>query len=187
MRILGLSGSRRRDSYNTRLLRAAAAKLPPGARLVVFEELAAVPPFDEDAEHGPAPAAVQRLRDELAAADGVLLATPEYNGSIPGQLKNALDWASRPYDQTPLRGLPAAVVGASTGLFGAVWAQADLRRILERTGTRVVGDELPVGQADTAFSLRGDLLDPDADAALAIIVDALVAEARARRALPAAA
>jgi chromate reductase len=178
MLIAGISGSLRRDSHNTRLLRAAAAKLPPGARLVHWDELAAVPPFDEDAEHR-VPPAVRRLREAIAAADGVLVATPEYNASIPGQLKNALDWASRPLDRTPLRGRPVAVMGASTGLFGAVWAQADLRRVLERIGARVVDLELPVGQADGAFTLRGDLRDAATDAALGELVDALVAEARA--------
>ena len=178
MRILGLSGSLRRDSHNTRLLRAAAAKLPPDARLVVFEELAAVPPFDEDAEHAPAPAAVQRLRDELAAADAVLLATPEYNGSIPGQLKNALDWLSRPLAESPLRNKPAAVVGASTGLFGAVWAQAEARKVLSAIGARVIDRELPVGMADDAFHPHGALVDEDLSLALAGILAELHAETR---------
>ncbi len=176
MRIVGISGSLRRDSHNTRLLRAAARKLPPGARLELWEGLADVPPFDEDAEASPSPA-VRRLRDAIAAADGVLIATPEYNASVPGQLKNALDWLSRPLDANPLRSRPAAVVGASTGLFGAVWAQADLRRILERIGAQVLDAELPVGQADAAFTLRGDLADPSLDAALGDLVGALVAAA----------
>ncbi len=106
MRILGISGSLRRDSYNTRLLAAAADALPDGVELVRWDGLAAVPPFDEDAEAGPAPAAVADLRAAIAAADAVLFATPEYNGSVPGQLKNALDWVSRPYATNPLRNTP---------------------------------------------------------------------------------
>jgi chromate reductase len=100
--------------------------------------LRAVPPFDEDAEAGEAPPSVAGLRDLIADADAVLFATPEYNGSVPGQLKNALDWASRPHRTNPLRNKPVAVVGASTGGFGALSAQADLRRILARIGARVV-------------------------------------------------
>ncbi len=177
MLIAGISGSLRRDSHNTRLLRAAATKLPPGARLAIWDELAAVPPFDEDAEHV-VPPAVRTLKQLVTAADGLLIATPEYNASVPGQLKNALDWASRPLDRTPLRGRPAAVMGASTGLFGAVWAQADLRRVLDRIGAQVVDVELPIGQADRAFTLRGDLHDPAADTALGELVDELVGAAR---------
>ncbi|MER3408889.1 MAG: hypothetical protein C4306_02030, partial [Thermoleophilia bacterium] len=130
MRILGISGSLRRGSYNSLLLRAASEMLPPSVELQAWDGLKAVPPFDEDDEAGPAPAAVASLRGAIAASDAVLIATPEYNGSIPGQLKNALDWASRPFDATPLRNTPVAVVGASTGAFGAAWAQADLRCVL---------------------------------------------------------
>jgi chromate reductase len=158
MRILGIAGSLRRGSHNRRLLRAASALLPPGTELVEWDGLATLPAFDEDLETTP-PAPVRAFFEAIEGADALLIATPEYNASLPGALKNAIDWASRPFPENVLRYKPTAVVGASTGLFGAVWAQADLRRILERTGTRVVGDELPVGQADTAFSLRGDLLD----------------------------
>ena len=100
MRVLGISGSLRRDSHNTRLLRAAAELLPPGAELVLFDGLAAVPPYDEDADVEPAPAGVRALRDAIAAADALLISTPEYNASIPGVLKNAIDWASRPFPGT---------------------------------------------------------------------------------------
>jgi len=171
---LGLAGSLRRDSYNLRLLRAAAAKLPPGERMAVWDELAAVPPFDEDAEHGPAPAAVARLRAAVEAADALIISTPEYNGSIPGQLKNALDWLSRPLETTPLRAKPVAVIGASTGLFGAIWAQADLRRVLGVIGADVVDLELPVGSVHEAFGDDGALLDAGLDAALSELVAALV-------------
>jgi chromate reductase, NAD(P)H dehydrogenase (quinone) len=165
MRILGISGSLRRESHNTALLRAAASALPPGTELVLWEGLRDVPPFDEDFEQGPAPPAVASLRAAIADADAVLIATPEYNHSVPGQLKNALDWASRPHADNVLRGVPAAVIGASTGMFGAVWAQAEARKILGAIGARVLDAELPVGMAaeadpaDHEDALRGLLRD----------------------------
>lgn len=113
--LLGIAGSLRRGSLNRRLLVAARHELPPGISLRTWDGLAAVPPFDEDAEDGPEPVAVAELRAVIAAADGVLIATPEYNGSLPGQLKNALDWASRPYGAAALSGRPVGVVGAGPG------------------------------------------------------------------------
>ena len=154
MRVLGISGSLRRESHNTSMLRAAATLLPSGSDLEVFDGLAEIPPFSEDDEHAP-PASVVALKDAIAAADAVLFATPEYNGSIPGQLKNALDWASRPRASTPLAGKPVAVVGASTGLFGAVWAQAELRKVLSTIGARVLESDLPIGQAHEALGADG--------------------------------
>ena len=150
MRILGISGSLRADSHNRRLLQAAAALLPPEAELVVFEGLRAVQPFDEDDEASPG-VGVRGLRDAIASADGLLIATPEYNSSIPGQLKNAVDWASRPRGEAALANKTVAVIGASTGQFGAMWAQQDLRKTLGLAGARVVGDELPVARADQGF------------------------------------
>jgi len=179
MRILGISGSLRRDSWNTTLLRAAADELPPGAELVLHESLKAFPPFDEDDEHDPH-GAVHALRRAVAAADALLIATPEYNHSIPGQLKNALDWLSRPVAASCLRGKPAAVVGASTGLFGAVWAQAEVRRVLTASGAVPLDRELPVGQAASAFDADGRLADPALAAELAGILAELAAAAEGR-------
>src|SRR5438105_8724133 len=147
MRVLGISGSLRRDSHNTSLLRAAAELLPDGVELELWDGLKAVPPYDEDDDVEPAPAAVTELRDAIAGADAILIATPEYNHSVPGQLKNAIDWASRPLATNPLRNMPVAVVGASMGAFGAVWAQAELRKVLAATGARVVEGEVAVGHA----------------------------------------
>jgi chromate reductase, NAD(P)H dehydrogenase (quinone) len=160
VRILGISGSLRRDSYNSMLLRAAAELLPDGAELEIYDGLKAVPPYDADDDGDFASPAVQALREAVAEADAVLIATPEYNASVPGALKNALDWISRPHATNPLRGKPAAVVGASTGMFGAVWAQAEVRKVLQTIGARVVDKELPVSEADERFP-EGRLDDPD--------------------------
>jgi chromate reductase len=146
MRILGISGSLREGSHNARLLRAAADLLPPGAELDVFDRLGEVPPFNEDAESDP-PEPVLALKRAIADADAVLIATPEYNHSIPGVLKNALDWVSRPMSVNPMRGKQALVIGASTGMFGAVWAQAETRKVLGALGARVLDEELPVAKA----------------------------------------
>ena len=180
MRVLGIAGSLRADSHNARLLRAAAAELPPGWELERWEGLRDVPAYDADLDVDPAPEAVQRLRDAIAGADALLIATPEYNGSIPGALKNAIDWASRPYATSALRGKPALVVGATTGLFGAVWAQAELRKVLRTAGALPLEAEVPVGQADSAFAERQDrLAEPVLAALLRDAVDALVREVSA--------
>ena len=156
MRILGISGSLRGESHNSRSLRAAARSLPPGVELDVYKDLARIPAFDEDRESDP-PGAVLRLREEIAAADALLFSTPEYNASIPGVLKNALDWASRPFPDNALRDRPAAVIGTSTGLFGAVWAQAELRKVLRHAGAHVLDEEVPVPTADLAFTPADEL------------------------------
>ena len=185
MRVLGISGSLRRDSLNSALLRAAAERLPAGAELTEFEGLREIPPYDADLELGVTPLAVKRLREAIRGADAVLVATPEYNGSLPGQLKNALDWASRPYETNPLRDKPAAVIGASTGLFGAVWAQADGRRVLTAIGAQVLDADLPVGTAHEAFGAGGELADAGLREALRALLDDLVATAFAVCALAA--
>jgi chromate reductase len=173
MRVLGISGSLRRDSHNTRLLRAAADLLPAGSELEVFDRLAEIPPYSEDDEHTPPPP-VLALKDAIAGADAVLFATPEYNGSVPGQLKNALDWVSRPRASTPLAGKPVAVVGASMGLFGAVWAQAELRKVLSTIGARVLESDLPIGQAHETLDADGLPREPEAREALQQILADLV-------------
>jgi chromate reductase, NAD(P)H dehydrogenase (quinone) len=157
MRVLGISGSLRQGSLNSALLRAAAERLPAGAELVTFDRLGEIPPFSEDAEAGPAPEPVGELREAMHNANAVLIATPEYNHSLPGQLKNALDWASRPAGQSALNGKPAAAIGASKSMFGGVWAQAELRKVLAAMGGRVVEAELPIAQAHQL--LVGDRLE----------------------------
>ena len=150
MRILAVSGSLRAGSYNTQLLRTAAAAAPAGVELELWEGIGDLPVYDQDLEDD-VPDSVRRLRDDWTAADAILFATPEYNGSIPGGLKNAIDWASRPKGAGALWGKTVAVVGASTGQFGALWAQQDARRILGIAGARVVGEELPVARAQDGF------------------------------------
>ncbi len=179
MRVLGIPGSLRSDSHNLRLLRAAAALLPPEAELISFSELKVIPPFDEDDEHAPA-LAVTSWRGAIADADALLFATPEYNSSIPGTLKNAVDWASRPFTTAALRNKPAAVIGASTGMFGAVWAQTELRKSLAAAGARVIDRELPVGDAGNAFNPDGTLAEHDQTIALGELLGELLAETAVR-------
>ena len=119
MQILGISGSLRAGSLNTQLLRLAAEELPEGVELELYDDLASIPPFDQDLVDL-APDQVERLKEAVAEADAILVATPEFNGSIPGQLKNAIDWVSRPLADNPARGKPAAVIGASTSSFGGI-------------------------------------------------------------------
>jgi chromate reductase, NAD(P)H dehydrogenase (quinone) len=186
MRVLGISGSLRRGSLNSALLRAAAERLPAGAELVELEGLREAPPYDEDVETDGVPAVVEELRDAVRSADAVLIATPEYNHSIPGWLKNVLDWVSRPAGQSALNGKPAAAIGASTGMFGAVWAQAELRKVLAAMGGRVIEAELPVGHAKD--QLVGDRLElnPKQSEQLEEILAELVAQAEIEAELVAA-
>jgi chromate reductase len=185
-KILGISGSLRRDSHNTSLLRAAAEETGPDVVLELFDGLKAVPPYDEEDDVEPRPAPVERLTTAISGADAVLFSTPEYNASIPGQLKNAIDWVSRPIATNVLRNKPVAVVGASTGAFGAVWAQAELRKVLATLGARVLDHEVPVAHAHTRFE-DGRLTDDEVRERLFEALEALAAEARAREPMGAAA
>jgi chromate reductase len=170
MKVLGISGSLRHGSYNTMLLDNAPVALE------VWEELKAIPPYDEDDDVEPAPPAVARMRAAVAGADAILFATPEYNGSIPGQLKNAIDWLSRPRATSALRNKPVAVVGASSGAFGAVWAQAELRKVLATAGARVVEGDVVVGHAHEHFDEQGRLTDENLREQLGEVVHALIDE-----------
>jgi chromate reductase, NAD(P)H dehydrogenase (quinone) len=179
MRILGVSGSLRRDSHNRRLLRSARAELPGGVQLVEWDGLAGLPAFDEDLEDAQPPS-VRAFLGAVAGADALLIATPEYNASVPGALKNALDWASRPFPDNVLHQKPTLVIGASTGLFGAVWAQAELRKALRASGATVLDAELPVSLADQAFRGDGSLADPRLRTCLRALLDNLIREAAPR-------
>ena len=176
MYLVAINGSLRRDSYNGLLLEAAARELSSGVQLEPLGGLAGLPHFDQDLDaHEPAHPAVRRLREALGRADAVLISTPEYNASLPGALKNALDWASRPFPDNCLHGTPVAVIGASTSLFGAVWAQAEARKVLNAIGAAAIDLDLPVARAHEAFAADGELLDPEQRARLAEIVAALLA------------
>jgi chromate reductase, NAD(P)H dehydrogenase (quinone) len=175
MMILGIPGSLRRDSYNRRLLKAASA-LAPGL-LTIWDGLATVPPFDEDVESTP-PRSVKAMRAAIAEADGVLIASPEYNGSVPGQLKNALDWASRPPGGGVLRDKPVAVIGASPSPGGAARAQTEIRAVLERCRAVLVQRGLAVGSAYRQFDDDGRLVDPALRKELAAVLADLLAVAR---------
>jgi chromate reductase, NAD(P)H dehydrogenase (quinone) len=178
-RILGISGSLRRDSHNTSLLRAAAEAAGPDIEFELYDGLKQIPPYDEDDDVDPRPESVARLNEAIASADAVFFSTPEYNSSIPGQLKNAIDWVSRPVATNALRNKPVAVVGASTGGFGAVWAQAELRKVLAAVGARVLDLELPVPHAHTRFE-DGGLTDDEIRTRLEEAIEALADAARAR-------
>jgi chromate reductase, NAD(P)H dehydrogenase (quinone) len=174
VRILGIAGSLRRESYNRAALRAAAQLVPPDATLDIFE-LDGIPGFNQDEEQNP-PAKVVELKRRIREADAVLFVTPEYNYSVPGVLKNAIDWASRPAGAGVLRNKPVAVIGASTGMFGAVWAQAELRKVLSATGARVTEVELAVGHAHEHLHPSGRPVDEAQQEALCDAVHVLLGE-----------
>jgi chromate reductase, NAD(P)H dehydrogenase (quinone) len=175
MKILAISGSLRAASHNTALLRAAAGLAPEGAKVELFHGLEQLPPYNEDRDTDTPPAEVARVREQIASADGLLLSTPEYNGTLPGQMKHLVDWASRPYGQeSSLWGKPSAVIGASVTDYGALWAQDHLRKALGIGGARVLEADLPVGKAGERFGPDGELLDPETRERLAEILDGLV-------------
>jgi chromate reductase len=176
MRILGISGSLRAASYNTALLRAAAELVPDGVELTIYDGLESLPPYNEDRESAEnLPAEVARLREEIAGADAVLFATPEYNTTMPGQVKQVVDWASRPHGpESVLWGKPAAVIGASVTDYGAMWAQDHLRNALGVAGARVLKADLPVARAMELFSDERELVDLETRDRLAELLEALV-------------
>ena len=175
MKILGIAGSLREGSYNRQLLRLAGENVPDGVEFAVWDGLAGLPAYNEDDE-GSGMAAVDAFRSAVADADAVLIVTPEYNGSIPGALKNALDWGSRPRETAVFRGKPVAVIGASTGSFGGIWAHAETRRILGLMGARVIDVEHSLPKAHERLGEPDDELR----AQLRAVTDLLVTEAAAR-------
>ncbi|HQL39254.1 MAG TPA: NAD(P)H-dependent oxidoreductase [Anaerolineaceae bacterium] len=169
--ILGICGSLRRGSYNLALLHTAMEMLPTGMSMEIFD-LSPLPIFNPDHEK-PFPQPVDDFRQRIAMADALLIATPEYNSSISGALKNALDWASRP-PQQPLNGKPVAIMGASTGNFGTVRAQLHLRQVLTHVGALPLGKpEVLVARAEQVFDQEGRLTDPAARGFLESLLGAL--------------
>src|SRR6202000_14569 len=185
MTTLGISATLRAASYNTPLLRAAGQVAPDGVTIDIYEDLELLPPFNEDREDAP-PAEVERLRAEIESADAVLFATPEYNTTMPGQVKQVVDWASRPHGpDSSLWGKPAAVIGASMTDYGAMWAPDHLRKALGIAGARVLDAELPVATAQALCSADGERADPETRDRLAEIVAGLIAHHRRYSATPA--
>ena len=157
LRILGLPGSLRSGSYNRRLLELAQSVAPPTIDLPIYGDMGSIPLFNEDLEgemHAP-PEAVARLRTAIAAADAVLIATPEYNQSMPGVLKNAIDWLSRPAPSSAFSGKPVALCGITTGEWGTRLSQAALRQTLFATGARLVPLHLYFRKAGSSFAAPG--------------------------------
>lgn len=181
MKILAISGSLRDASSNTRLLRALAEEAPDGVTVELWDGLEAMPPYDQDVEDGPKPhPAVVALREAVADADAVIFATPEYNSSIPGVLKNAVDWASRPIATNVFRNKPVGVISSSAGAFGGVWAAAELRKVLAAMGARVAEIEVAVGHAAEKLDGEGNLTDDETRDQLREALHVLLAAVDAR-------
>jgi chromate reductase len=175
--VLGVAGSLRAGSYNKVLLRAAAELLPDGMTLEIFD-IAPIPLYNEDVERAGFPASVRAFRERIAAADALLIATPEYNYSVPGVLKNAIDWASRPPD-SPLAKKPVAVLGASDGGFGSVRSQHHLRQVFVGTNMRPVQKpEVMVSLAQNKIDVAGRLTDEKTRGAIRALLEALTALVR---------
>jgi chromate reductase len=177
-RVLAIPGSLRRQSYNRRLLEAAVMCVPQGMTIALFDDLRSLPLFDEDIESassgGPEP--VRLLRRQVAAADALLIATPEYNQSIPGVLKNAIDWLSRPAPEEVLVGKPVSVIGASPGRWGTRLAQAALRQVLYATESVVMPrPSLFIRNAAELFDEDGHLVDETTRLAVASLLTSFAA------------
>ena len=177
MRVLAISGSLRRDSNNAALLRALRDEAPAGVEVEVWDGLKEIPPYDADDDLDPGPATVEAFRALVREADAVFFATPEYNSSIPGALKNALDWASRPLATNAFRNMPVAVIGSSAGAFGGGWAAAELRKVLGAMGARVTEVEMAVGHAHDKLDETGELADHEVRDDLREALESLLAEA----------
>jgi chromate reductase len=179
MKVLAISGSLRRDSHNTALARAAAELLPPSAELEIFDGLKAVEPYDHDDDVGGGPSGAGRLRQAIESADAVLIATPEYNSSVPGQLKNAIDWASRPYGDNAWNGKPAAILSAAMSMGGGVRAQYQLRQSFVFLNVEaVLQPEVAIGNATERFDEQGNLKDETSKKLIRQLLQNLVQKVR---------
>lgn len=175
-RILAIAGSLRRSSWNQLLLEAATAFTPPDMTVSIFRDLGAIPMFNEDLEQeaGGAPDAVMRLRREVSAADGLLFATPEYNQSLPGVLKNAIDWVSRNAPENVLAGKPVAIMGVTSGRWGTRLAQHALRQTLHATECMIMPKPaLFISDAARLFDSSGQLIDEATGNALQAVLASL--------------
>lgn len=175
--ILGIAGSLRAGSYNRAALRAAQQLAPGGARIEIFD-LTGIPVFNQDEEANP-PARVTEFKEQIKAADAILFVTPEYNYSIPGVLKNAIDWASRPYGDSAWQGKPVAIMGASVGVFGTARAQYHLRQCFVFLDMRAVNQpEVMIGKAHERFDKEGNLTDETSKKLIGKLLGELVKIAR---------
>jgi chromate reductase len=180
LRVVAIAGSLRRESYNRRLVQAAR-EVAPDSLEIARHEISAIPLYDGDVEKAGFPSSVQALREAIRRADGVLIATPEYNYSVPGVLKNAIDWVSRPPDQ-PFRDKPVAIIGATPGGFGTTRAQHHLRQSFVFLDARVLArPELLVASAADKFDAKGDLVDEKTRKLLGELLVAFEAWARRLR------
>jgi NAD(P)H-dependent FMN reductase len=181
IQILSLVGSLRAGSTNRQLAEAAVKHAPEGVEVEIFEGLAEVPFYNEDIDvEGQVPAAALRLREAAQAADGLLLVSPEYNGTIPAVLKNAIDWLSRPYGAGALSGKPVAVVGTAFGQFGGVWAQDDTRKSAGIAGAAVLEDvKLSIPGSLTRFAETHPAEDTEVVEGLLQVIDQLTAKVAA--------
>jgi chromate reductase len=180
VRVLAISGSLRADSSNSALLRALREEAPEGVEVEIWHGLTTIPPYDQDEDVVPGPEAVEAFRELVRDSDAVFFATPEYNSSVPGALKNALDWASRPIATNVFRNKPVAVVSSSAGAFGGVWAAAELRKVLGAMGARVAEAELSIGHSHEKFADDGSLADDDVRRGLRDALGTLVSGALER-------
>ncbi len=172
MNIVAISGSLRKDSFNTALLRAMQ-KLAPEGMEIKIADIGDLPLYNSDAEAA-FPAAAQALKDAIETADGVIIATPEYNRSIPGVLKNAIDWASRPWGKNSFAGKPVITAGVSSGKIGTAVAQSHLRQIMNYLDARVIGQpEIYLGPAQGVFDSEGNITDESVKELLAKALETL--------------
>ncbi|MGK2877306.1 MAG: NAD(P)H-dependent oxidoreductase [Solirubrobacterales bacterium] len=190
MKVLGITGSLRKDSHNSLLLRSASRVVPADAELVKLdvEVLRNLPHYDEDLDvPGLDNPWVNQLRAEVAGSGALLFVTPEYNGGLPSAIKNAVDWISRPKGDAAIKGKPSAAISASTGQFGGVWAQDHLRKVLSMAGARVIDAEFAIAKAHEVRAEHGDVLHTAVEGELAEILEELVEQARINASLAAAA
>jgi len=176
MNIVAISGSLRKDSFNTMLLRSLQPLAPAGMDITIAD-ISALPMYDQDAEAS-FPAAAQALKDAIEKADGIIIATPEYNRSIPGVLKNAIDWASRPWGKNSFAGKPVLVAGMSIGKIGTAVAQSHLKQVMVYLDARVIGQpELYLGPAQELFDAAGNLTEESTKDMLAKALGVLASRA----------
>ncbi len=180
MKIFGLAGSLRKDSYNRAALRAAQQLAPEGVKIEIWDKLGELPLFNQDLEKTP-PAVVTEMKAAIRATDAVLFVTPEYNYSVPGVFKNAIDWASRPYGDSAWSGKPVAIMSASGGVFGGARAQYHLRQMFVFLNMYTVNQpEVMIAKAQERFDAQGNLIDENSKKLIRQLLEELARLARLR-------